>query len=421
AGCSDAGDVGYLLRELEGHVWDIYTCRFFPSGVVVLSGGADMQLKIWSAETGKCPVTMKGHSAAIHDTCVVDQGRNVISASKDGTARLWDCGQSACLGTLAEFEHDAINCCALGSSAAIDLGCREEPSNDREVGTEGKLLVVGTEAGTLRGVGVHSRQTVFELKAASAINCCCSMGQNRFLYGTQGGDIYMLDARQPREPSLTWANSSSPALSLITHKQGFMVGRDQETFSKARLYQLDKSKFGFYAGLWNQVETTLVLILGGFPFFWSLCEQWAAKAGFSGNELVVTSFFIVVGSLISTVVDLPWSIYYTFVIEQRHGFNNQTAGFFAKDRVKKFFLMQMIIVPIVAGIVQIIKLGGDYFFIYLWFFTLVVSLLMSVVYSDFIAPLLDKFTPLPEGDLRTKIEELAASIHFPLKKLFVVE
>ncbi|CAN7989280.1 unnamed protein product [Ixodes hexagonus] len=196
---------------------------------------------------------------------------------------------------------------------------------------------------------------------------------------------------------------------------------DQETFSKARLYQLDKSKFGFYAGLWNQFETTLVLILGGFPFFWSLCEQWAAKAGAGGNELVVTSLFIVVGSLISTVVDLPWSIYYTFVIEQRHGFNNQTAGFFAKDRVKKFFLMQMIIVPIVAGIVQIIKLGGDYFFIYLWFFTLVVSVLMSVVYSDFIAPLLDKFTPLPEGDLRTKIEELAASIHFPLKKLFVVE
>lgn len=196
---------------------------------------------------------------------------------------------------------------------------------------------------------------------------------------------------------------------------------DQETFSKARLYQLDKSKFGFYAGIWNQLESTLVLILGGFPFFWSLCEQWAAKFGFGGNELVVTSLFIVVGSLISTVVDLPWSIYFTFVIEQKHGFNKQTAGFFAKDRVKKFFLMQMIIVPIMAGIVQIIKLGGDYFFIYLWFFTLVVSVVMSVVYSDFIAPLLDKFTPLPAGDLRIKIEELAASIHFPLKNLFVVE
>ncbi|XP_077540975.1 CAAX prenyl protease 1 homolog isoform X1 [Haemaphysalis longicornis] len=196
---------------------------------------------------------------------------------------------------------------------------------------------------------------------------------------------------------------------------------DQDTFSKARLYQLDKMKFGFYSGIWSQLETTLVLLFSGFAFFWHLCENWAAKAGVANSELATTSLFIFGGSLLSTLLDLPWSIYYTFVIEQRHGFNNQTAGFFAKDRVKKFFLMQLIILPIVCGIVQIIKLGGDYFFIYLWFFTLVVSVLMSFIYSDFIAPLLDKFTPLPEGQLKTRIEELAASINFPLKKLFVVE
>lgn len=44
-----------------GHCADVYTCRFFPSGIVVLSGGADMQLKIWSAETGKCAATLIGH------------------------------------------------------------------------------------------------------------------------------------------------------------------------------------------------------------------------------------------------------------------------------------------------------------------------------------------------------------------------
>lgn len=44
-------------------MWDIYSCRFFPSGIVVLSAGADMQLKIWAADTGKCPVTLKGHTA----------------------------------------------------------------------------------------------------------------------------------------------------------------------------------------------------------------------------------------------------------------------------------------------------------------------------------------------------------------------
>ena len=53
----------YLQRELEGHLSDVYSCRFFPSGVVVLSAGADMQLKIWSAETGKCAANLVGHRA----------------------------------------------------------------------------------------------------------------------------------------------------------------------------------------------------------------------------------------------------------------------------------------------------------------------------------------------------------------------
>ncbi len=71
-----------LQRTLEGHVGDVYKCRFFPSGIVVLSGGADMQLKIWSAETGQCPVTLRGHTAAVTDMCIIDKGRNIISVSK---------------------------------------------------------------------------------------------------------------------------------------------------------------------------------------------------------------------------------------------------------------------------------------------------------------------------------------------------
>lgn len=75
--------IGYLFqRELEGHLFDAYTCRLFPSGVVVLSGGADMQLRIWDAATGLCPVVLKGHVGTIMDTAIVDRGRNVISVSK---------------------------------------------------------------------------------------------------------------------------------------------------------------------------------------------------------------------------------------------------------------------------------------------------------------------------------------------------
>lgn len=51
----------FFQRLLEGHVYDVNCCRFFPSGLVVLSGGMDAQLKIWSAEDASCVVTFKGH------------------------------------------------------------------------------------------------------------------------------------------------------------------------------------------------------------------------------------------------------------------------------------------------------------------------------------------------------------------------
>merc|ERR1712110_519297 len=74
-----------------------------------------------------------------------------------------------------------------------------------------------------------------------------------------------------------------------------------------------------------------------------------------------------------------------------------------------------------AGVIKIIYWGGDYFFIYLWLFVVLITLFLMTVYPDLIAPLFDKYTPMPDGQLKTEIEQLAASIDFPLYKLFVVE
>ena len=68
-----------------------------------------------------------------------------------------------------------------------------------------------------------------------------------------------------------------------------------------------------------------------------------------------------------------------------------------------------------------LQAGGDYFFIYTWAFTTVVMLFLMTVYPDFIAPLFDKYTELPEGELRTRIEALASQLEYPLKKLYIVE
>ncbi|XP_033118144.1 CAAX prenyl protease 1 homolog [Anneissia japonica] len=195
-----------------------------------------------------------------------------------------------------------------------------------------------------------------------------------------------------------------------------------ETFEKARLYQLDKSNFGIWSGIYSQVESSLILLLGGMPWLWRVSGDCIISLGFSPEyEITQSVVFLFLASIYSSISGLPWSIYSTFVIEQRHGFNKQTPGFYAKDQIKKFVVSQAISAPLVACLIYIIKWGGEYFFIYVWLFIFFFTLAFITVYADYIAPLFDKFTPLPEGELRSKIEELAKSISFPLYKLYVVE
>uniref|UniRef100_H3ACS3 CAAX prenyl protease n=1 Tax=Latimeria chalumnae TaxID=7897 RepID=H3ACS3_LATCH len=215
---------------------------------------------------------------------------------------------------------------------------------------------------------------------------------------------------------------------------------DEETFEKSRLYQLDKSTFSFWSGLYSEIEGTRT---SGHLTGW---------AGLGPEyEISQSLAFLLLATLFSAVTGLPWSLYSTFVIEEKHGFNQQvggakdnllpttfsltyrnsvsvpydlswqTLGFFLRDAVKKFVVTQCILLPVTALLLYIIKIGGDYFFIYAWLFTLIVSLVLVTIYADYIAPLFDKFTPLPEGELKEEIEKMARSISFPLTKVYVVE
>ncbi|KAL6733751.1 hypothetical protein Aduo_004373 [Ancylostoma duodenale] len=86
---------GSLLRDLKGHIMDVYKCRFFPSGLVVLSAGMDMSVKVWSVETGQCPRTFKGHTMAVTDLAIIGVGREVLSCSNDGTIIKWLCADGS--------------------------------------------------------------------------------------------------------------------------------------------------------------------------------------------------------------------------------------------------------------------------------------------------------------------------------------
>ncbi|KAM8976862.1 proteasomal ATPase-associated factor 1 [Pelodytes ibericus] len=216
---------GEIRRVLEGHVYDVNCCMFFPSGMVVLSGGMDAQIKIWSVEDASCPVTFKGHQAGILDVAVVDRGRNVLSCSRDGTARLWDCGKSSCLAVVADCGAP-INGISIGvPDNTVNLGSPEEAPTDREVGTEGKLLLLAREDKKLQGVSVHSRTPVFVFDGSDAFNCCTFLSSVSILAGTHDGNIYELDVRNTKAPVQTVCKSGAPVLSLLPFRDGYIASQ----------------------------------------------------------------------------------------------------------------------------------------------------------------------------------------------------
>lgn len=198
---------------------------------------------------------------------------------------------------------------------------------------------------------------------------------------------------------------------------------DEETFHKARVYGLDKENFGvFHALLFSVLITCLEIYFGLYAAFWKLSVEWVTKLGLNPeNEIYVSCVFMVALILYGLVKETPTSVYKIFVLEERHGFNKQTPLFYVKDQIKGILLSLTLSLPVTSALIAIVQRGGDYFFLWLWAFVSVFSLLFMTIYPSVIAPLFDTYRPLDDGELRTSIEALAQKLKFPLKKLFVVE
>ncbi|GAB2271745.1 CAAX prenyl protease 1 [Dionaea muscipula] len=212
------------------------------------------------------------------------------------------------------------------------------------------------------------------------------------------------------------------ALKLPTLPKPLVGVISQEKFKKSRAYTLDKSNFHFVHEFVSIILESAILYFGILPWFWKKSGEFLLHVGLnSENEIFHTLSFLAGVMIWSQITDLPFSLYSTFVIEARHGFNKQTVWLFFKDMLKSIVLSIVIGPPIVAAIIIIVQKGGPYLAIYLWGFMFALSIVMMTIYPILIAPLFNKFTPLPDGELREKIENLASSLKFPLKKLFVVD
>uniref|UniRef100_A0A182S868 CAAX prenyl protease n=1 Tax=Anopheles maculatus TaxID=74869 RepID=A0A182S868_9DIPT len=198
---------------------------------------------------------------------------------------------------------------------------------------------------------------------------------------------------------------------------------NNEKFEKARLYGLDKAYYSiFKMVLCDILILQLELVYGFMVLVWARSVEISTTIGLNPkSEVQVGCLFALLLNVVGMLKDMPFKIYNTFVLEEKHGFNKQTAGFFVKDQIKAFVLGQILTIPIAAVFIYIVQIGGQYFFVWLWVFVAAVSLLLITIYPVYIAPIFDKFRPLEEGELKQSIHDLASSVKFPLGQLFVVE
>ena len=190
---------------------------------------------------------------------------------------------------------------------------------------------------------------------------------------------------------------------------------DQEKYRKSQEYTRVKTRFGLISATFSLIVTLVFWFSGGFNWLDLLVRQW----GFS--EIFTGLFYIGILLIANTVLNLPFSIYSTFVIEARFGFNKTTPKTFVLDMLKGLLLGVVIGGALLGGILAFFQFAGANAWLYCWIAVTLFTIFMQFIAPTWIMPLFNKFTPLEDGELRREIMNYAQKVHFPLDNLFVMD
>mgnify|MGYP001312920381 CR=1 FL=1 len=190
---------------------------------------------------------------------------------------------------------------------------------------------------------------------------------------------------------------------------------DESKYMKSQEYAKTNSKFSYVTSTFSLI-VSLVFIFSGF---YNTIDLFARSLGFS-EEITGLLFFGFL-AIFSDLLSLPFSFYYTFVIEQGYGFNKTTLSTFIKDKIKQYFLMLLIGAPVIYTILIFFGYFNDFAWLLVWLFMTLFMIIMQPLFNNYIAPMFNKFTPLEDGPLLEKIKTYLNKVDFPVKKLEVVD
>lgn len=207
--------------------------------------------------------------------------------------------------------------------------------------------------------------------------------------------------------------------SVFSHRdrvpENFASQINLEQHQKAADYTLAKLRVGRIEILYGAILLLGWTLGGGLDWLDNFIRSYKLSE-------ITTGLMVIFGMmLIAAILDLPFTLYRTFVVEQRFGFNRMTAKQFIKDAITQIILSLVLFVPLLSGILWLMQDASPLWWIYVWAVLLGFGLLVSWIFPTFIAPLFNKFTPLEDETLRERIMKLMQRCGFVSNGIFVMD
>ncbi len=206
--------------------------------------------------------------------------------------------------------------------------------------------------------------------------------------------------------SLMWSDTLPEKLTGIC---------DAEEYKKTQLYQKDNNRLAFWSSTFNLAVILIMIIAGGFALIDNIAR------GFSSNIIFIALIFFGIIGLVSDIINIPFSLYDTFVIEKKYGFNTMTIRTFISDHLKSWIIALLVGIPVLGLITWFYYKTGKSFWLYTWGLITVFSVFINLFYSELIVPLFNKQIPLPDGSLRSKIEDFSQKTGFRLRNIYIID
>lgn len=204
---------------------------------------------------------------------------------------------------------------------------------------------------------------------------------------------------------------TGPGSGTLSESAGF----DAETFAKSRAYTLDRLAFGQFSRFYSAAILLGLLFSGILPFSDRLLER------VFGDGLHRGALFLAGITLAQSLLKVPLSVYSTFRIEGRHGFNTMTWPLFRRDLIKEMLLSLALGLPLLYALLALMRALGERWWLGAFALLLAFQLAMMILYPTFLAPLFNRFRPLEEGVLKTSLLELAHRLRFPAGGIYVMD